>query len=92
MSIKIMQSSPQAVAVMNGEPKPQAVQPIKYPFDELEKGTSFTIPLDECNWKSLRTVVYQRNAKYRRADGTCDKEFLFIKHDDLGLVEVARIK
>lgn len=85
MSFEIMQSSPQALAVANEASEQQA----KYPFDKLEVGKSFTAPLSEVNWKSLRTCVYQRNTR-ERANGT-GVEFKFIKHDDLGVVEVARV-
>lgn len=56
-----------------------------YPFDDLDVGTSFTCKLEAVNWKSLRVCVSQRN---KRNNG---KKFVFIKHDNLGLCEVARI-
>ena len=85
MSFEIRESSPQAIQAA----KDAAEQQDKYPFDKLQPGTSFTAKIDECNWKSLRTSVYQRNSRERaKATGV---EFKFIKHGDLGLVEVARI-
>jgi hypothetical protein len=79
---KITASSPKANAL---EPK----QTSKYPFDELEVGKSFTAETKAINWQSLRTTVYQRNKK--NADSGSKIEFAFIKHDDIGLCEVARI-
>lgn len=75
----IVESSPQA---KGAAPKPKAN--VLYPFDSLEVGQSFTAKLDEVNWKSLRICVYKQNAK-------SDKQFKFVKHDDLGVAEVARI-
>lgn len=68
-----------------------------YPFDKLQVGQSFKLNLEGCNWKSLRTIVYKRNASERKAEAASvrnetAKEFAFIKHDALGVVEVARIK
>lgn len=76
----IVESSPQTKGV-----KPKVHANVLYPFDSLEVGQSFTAKLDEVNWKSLRICVYKQNAKHK------DKEFKFIKHDDLGVAEVARI-
>lgn len=76
----IVTSSPQALQ-SKGEPDKTA-----YPFDSLAVGQSFTAQIKEVNWKSIRTSVYQRNS--RSKDG---RQFKFIKHDDLGVVEVARI-
>lgn len=85
MTFEIMASSPQAQQAA----KEAAEQQAKYPFDKLQPGQSFRAKLDEVNWKSLRTSVYQRNSR-ERANAT-GVEFKFIKHDDLKLVEVARI-
>lgn len=78
MTIEIRDASPKAL-----ETKPKK-KSVTYPFDELEVGQCFTMPTDEINWQSLRTRVYQKNQK-------TDKEFVFVKHDDCGLCEVARI-
>lgn len=81
MAIEIVSSSPKAQAL-----SPDLKQNEKYPFDTLNVGQSFTVKLAECNWKSLRVCVYQRNA--RSKDG---RRWVFIKHDDLQLAEVARV-
>lgn len=81
MEFKITESSPKAKSI-NPDMKSNAV----YPFDQLEVGQSFTIKKSACNWKSLRVVVSQRNARAKGA-----KEFAFIMHDEIDLVEVARI-
>uniref|UniRef100_A0AAU7YTV7 Uncharacterized protein n=1 Tax=Stenotrophomonas phage vB_SmaS_QH3 TaxID=3229738 RepID=A0AAU7YTV7_9CAUD len=83
MPVQIVASSPKAKEVAETKREQRAEM---YPFDQLEIGQSFTVPLDECNWKSLRIIVYKRNAKYKG-----EREFSFLKHDDLNLVEVARI-
>lgn len=85
MSFEIRHSSPQAIQAAADAQEAHG----KYPFDKLEIGQSFTAAIKDCNWKSLRTCVYQRNSR-ERANKT-GVEFKFIKHDDLGLVEVARI-
>ena len=56
----------------------------KYPFDRLEVGESFTAQIVDTNEKSLRACVIARNKK-----GV--KKFVFVRHDDLGLLEVGRI-
>lgn len=81
MAFEIVQSSPKAKEVAKTKNGQET-----YPFDQLEVGQSFTAKLDEVNWKSLRICVYQRNS---RSNGV--KEFAFIKHDDLGICEVACI-
>lgn len=83
MAIQITESSPKAAEAAKVKRETRAEM---YPFDQLNVGQSFTVPFDECNWKSLRIIVYKRNAKYKG-----EREFAFIKHDDLSLVEVARI-
>jgi hypothetical protein len=81
--IEIVESSPQAKEAAETKRKKRAEM---YPFEQLEVGQSFTVPLDECNWKSLQTIVYKRNAANE------DREYTFVKHDGLNLAEVARIK
>lgn len=83
MNIEIVASSPLAQEVAK---KHAAASKVLYPFADLEIGQSFTILIAECNWKSLRTLVYQKNA--RSMEGV---KFKFLKHDDMGLIEVARI-
>lgn len=89
MAFEITHSSPQAQQAAKEAAERAAEQQAKYPFDKLEVGQSFTCKLSECNWKSLRTSVYQRNSR-ERANAT-GVEFKFIKHDGLELAEVARI-
>jgi hypothetical protein len=84
MPIQIVESSPKAAEVIEQK---KAKREETYPFEQLEVGKSFTVPLDECNWKILRVITYQRNARYKG-----EREFAFIKHDDLKLAEVARLK
>lgn len=84
MPIQIVESSPKAKEVIETKREQRAEM---YPFEQLEVGKSFTVPLDECNWKSLRIITYKRNKKYEG-----EREFAFIKHDDLKLAEVARLK
>lgn len=90
MPIEVRKSSPKADAIRENKSKERESKSL-YDFEVLEVGMSFTVPLAECNWKSLRTTVYKKNKEYRRADGSQDREFAFIKHDELNLVEVARI-
>lgn len=84
MPVQIVESSPKAAEAAESK---KAKREEAYPFEQLEVGQSFTVPLAECNWKSLRVITYQRNAKYKG-----EREFAFVKHDDLKLAEVARIK
>jgi hypothetical protein len=90
MSIEFTKSSPQALAIRERKASEQSTKAF-YDFDRLNDGESFTVPIAECNWKSLRTIVYKKNKEFRRGDGTQGREFIFIKHDDLGICEVARI-
>lgn len=82
----IVDSSPAALALIEKRKADgQAPRP-NYPFEELEPGKSFTFQTSAVNWESLRTMVYKKNKLHKGA-----KEFVFIKHDDIGVVEVARI-
>lgn len=83
MAIQIVESSPKVKEASETKREQRGEM---YPFDQLQVGQSFTVPIDECNWKSLRIITYKRNAKYKG-----EREFAFVKHDDLQLVEVARI-
>ncbi len=88
MSFDIVQSSPEASKLGENETS-KTTGVFNYPFDQLEVGQSFTAKLEECNWKSLRICVYQRNDReHKRGSG---KKFVFVKHDNLKLCEVARI-
>lgn len=57
---------------------------IKYPFDELTIGKCFTVPFAEANETSLRLTASVRGKN-------SGKKFAVIKHNDLQIVEVARI-
>lgn len=84
MAVSIVESSPKVKEVKKNKQEQRGEM---YPFEQLEVGQSFTVPLAECNWKSLRIIVYKRNAKFKG-----EREFVFVKHDDLQLCEVARIQ
>ena len=78
MTIEIVDSSPQAKAAavgVKGNPT--------YPFDKLEVGQSFRLPLDECNTASLQVITS------RKSKG--GKRFKMFRHEADNLVEVARI-
>lgn len=94
-NVVICQSSPKAeeyalkfVAEKEKQEKPKVKQNVIYPFDDLEVGQSFTLPLDGCNWKSLRISTYHKNARDRSKEG---RHFAFFKHEEINLCEVARI-
>ncbi len=82
MTIQIVASSPKAAEV--DEHKGEAVGAVKYPFNELAVGQSFTLPKAGANVKSLRTRASQVSVNGKR--------FVVVVHDDLTppLVEVAR--
>lgn len=79
MAFEIVASSPKAqeLAKKANEPSNKI-----YPFESLEVGQSFTAKLAEINWKSLRVVCSQKSKN--------GKKYLFVKHDELGVCEVAR--
>ena len=81
MPIHIVDSSPKAIE--KAKAKALAPKKVKYPFNELEVGKSFTVPFDEGKYTSLRSLCFQK-----RID---KKEFELIVHEDLKLWEVARI-
>ena len=80
MTFRIVESSPQATEL--GTELVKRKKASMYPFDELEVGQSFVVNLEEVNWKSLRTMVYQNNKKG-------EAQFVFVKHDEVA--EVARV-
>lgn len=82
----IVESSPAAKALADRRAASDAPLRASYPFDDLKLGQSFTYKIDAVNWKSLRVLMYKKNKEYA---GT--REFAFLKHDDVGIVEVARI-
>lgn len=82
----IVEMSPAAKALMEKREANGITAKISYPFDDLEPGKSFTFAITSVNWKSLRVLTYKQNKLHAGV-----KEFAFIKHDDIGVVEVARI-
>lgn len=85
MSYIIKESSPKA-AVLAKEGQQRTNKSV-YPFDDLNVGMSFVIPLEEANCASLRAIAS------RKAKDT-SKKFIVVKHDDLipPVVEVARVE
>ena len=79
MKFEIVESSPEAKQEI------EIQKAVKYPFDELEIGQSFTASLEDVNFNSLRVSVSKRNLKG-------DKQFRLIKNSELRLVEVARFE
>ena len=80
MAIEIVTMSPQAEAFAKAKAKSLA---LVYPFDDLQAGQSFTVPKAEANLGSLRAIAS------RKSKG--EKRFVVIKHEELGVVEVARV-
>lgn len=81
MPFNIFQSSPQAIEEAK---KPKVVVGRQhYPFDKLEPGQSFAVPMAEANVKSLRVRCGQLSK-----DG---KQFTLVVHKETNVVEVARI-
>jgi hypothetical protein len=79
--IKIVASSPKAGEV--SEKMIDKAQPkLRYPFDELAVGQSFTIAKDEANMRSLQVRASQKSK--------AGKRFVVVVHNELQLVEVAR--
>ncbi len=58
---------------------------VKYPFDSLNVGMCFTVPIAEANETSLRLTSCRKTK-----EGT--KRFTVIKHKEHGCIEVARIE
>ena len=77
MPIEFRKCSPEAIE------KGKKASRSKYPFDELEIGSSFVIPVTESNYYTLytRASTLSKNGK----------RFVFVHHEALGLYEVARI-
>jgi hypothetical protein len=81
MEYPIVQSSPESKKperkkLFNGN------YALKYPFAVLERGQSFTIPLQEANIKSLQALC--------RTYSKEGKRFIVVLHEQAQLVEVAR--
>lgn len=79
MTIEIVSSSPQAIEAAKQGTKGNP----RYPFDKLEVGQSFTVPIADCNIASLQVITSRKSKK--------DKRFKMIRHDAMGLIEVARV-
>ena len=83
----IQPMSPVAAAIAAGEaPKTARSSQFtkKYPIDDLQPGTCFTVPIADANVKSLKTLASKHSKN--------GKEFTVITHEDLNVVEFARIK
>lgn len=78
MTIEFVTCSPQAIEAAKAFEKAP-----KYPFDQLQPGTSFRIRPDECKLSSLKTL-----ASNKSKDG---KRFVVVIHELEKWVEVARI-
>lgn len=84
MSYQIIESSPESKRIAeNGHERKTGSQ---YPFEELNVGMSFAIPLGEANVASLRALAHRKSKEGKR--------FVVVKHPDLlqPLVEVARVE
>lgn len=79
MTIEIVSSSPKALAAAKQGVKNNPL----YPFDKLEAGQSFTLPVADCNLVSLQVIASRKSRNGKR--------FKVIRHDELNLVEVARV-
>lgn len=82
MTIEIVESSPAALKLAQ-ELQDKSAQSKKYPFDDLNAGQSFRMPLEGANVASLRAIAS------RKSRG--GKGFKVIVHETEALVEVARI-
>lgn len=74
MNFEIIESSPLAKGLVEKAATSRTKPEPMYPFDQLEVGQSFTVPLEFEKWKSLRSMTYQKSRK--------EKRFMFIKHDN----------
>lgn len=82
MSYNITDSSPQAAEVAKKAPN-VGTGAKKYPFDKLNVGQSFSVPIDGANIKSLRTRASQKSV--------LGKRFVVVLHEGMGVIEVARV-
>lgn len=78
MEFEIVPSSPKALA-LKSQPKANTL----YPFDALENGQSFTVKLEGANLPSLQAIASRKSKN--------GKQFRVLRHEDLQVVEVARI-
>jgi hypothetical protein len=84
MSIDIVSSSPKAIETGEQEQGLPEVGKVKYPFALLDKGQSFTIPIQSANRNSLKVLCH-----YYSKD---EKRFILIKHSEYNIYEIARIE
>lgn len=56
----------------------------KYPFDGLDVGKCFTIPVADARLSSLRSIASRKSVE--------GKKFKVVVHESMGLVEVARLE
>ena len=82
VTIEIVASSPKALELAQTL-QDKSAQSKKYPFDDLNAGQSFRLPLADANVASLRALASRKSRN--------GKTFKVIVHEIEGLVEVARI-
>lgn len=82
MSYAISNSSPLAAEAAAKAPSVGKTNR-SYPFDRLNVGQSFAVPMDGANIKSLRTRASQKSV--------LGKRFVVVTHEDMGVYEVARV-
>lgn len=75
MAVEIVGNSTNAQALVKSAPRGS------YPFEKLQEGQSFIVPLDQANVRSLRTRCSQLNANGKR--------YVVVVHPNV--VEVARL-
>lgn len=81
MSIEFLDSSPVAAELID---KPKTARTRQtYPFDKLEVGKSFRLPIADAKVKSLQMIALRKSI-----DG---KRFEVVTHKSIGFVEVARL-
>ena len=90
-SFEIIASSPKALERINpsivGTAKPASSikhHLSKYPFNQLEVGQSFAVPIGSVNSSKLRVITSQASKRL-------EKLFTVVQHKELELYEVARI-
>lgn len=81
MTIEIVESSPQALELAK-QPNPR-VGGTSYPFDELKPGQSFRLKLSEAKLGSIQSLCSRKSK-----DG---KVFRMVKHEEIDVLEVARL-
>lgn len=81
MTIEIVESSPQAIELAK-QPQERPGLAV-YPFNKLEVGQSFRLKLSEANVASIQSLCSRKSKK--------GKTFKMVKHEDIDVLEVARI-